>query len=237
MTLHTFETPRESDLGLSRISSRSGLSISVLPNGCVFAIEHQHERGRTLINQTHGSPLDGGIGRLYLRLGVGKPVVVEVVGAGAKVGFGAADDCFTWEGASAGLRHSVSLWLHPRHNLWLWRVQVANAGAEPVTCDATLVQDVGLGARGFVMNNEAYVSQYIDHHVARHALCGPVVMCRQNCSRAPATLGSRMAASRVPPPSPPMRCSCLARRTGTQAGSTPSSICRASASSMRLPVR
>ena len=180
MTLHTFETPRESDLGLSRISSRSGLSISVLPNGCVFAIEHQHERGRTLINQTHGSPLDGGIGRLYLRLGVGKPVVVEAVGAGAKVGFGAADDRFTWEGASAGLRHSVSLWLHPRHNLWLWRVQVANAGAEPVTCDATLVQDVGLGARGFVMNNEAYVSQYIDHHVARHALCGPVVMCRQN---------------------------------------------------------
>ena len=72
MTLHTFETPRESDLGLRRISSRSGLSISVLPNGCVFAIEHQHERGRTLINQIHGSPLDGGIGRLYLRLGVGE---------------------------------------------------------------------------------------------------------------------------------------------------------------------
>ena len=178
--LRTFETPRESDLSLRRISSRSGLSISVLPNGCVFAIEHQHERGLTLINQIHGSPLDGGIGRLYLRLGTGKPVVVEAVGGGAKVDFGAADDCFTWKGAAAGLRHSVSLWLHPRHNLWLWRVQVANAGAEPLTCDATLVQDVGLGARGFVMSNEAYVSQYIDHHVARHGLCGPVVMCRQN---------------------------------------------------------
>ena len=31
-----------------------------------------------------------------------------------------------------------------------------------------LLQDIGLGERGFLMNNEAYASQYIDHHVARH---------------------------------------------------------------------
>ena len=178
--LRTFGTPREGDLGLRRITNLSGLSISVLPNGCLFAIEHQHERGRTLINQVHGSPVHGGIARLYLRVGAARPVVVEAVGAGAKVGFAAAEDRFAWEGADAGVRHAVSLWLHPRHNLWLWRVQVANAGAQALTCDATLVQDVGLGARGFVMSNEAYVSQYIDHHVARHARCGPVVMSRQN---------------------------------------------------------
>ncbi len=180
MPLRSFATPRESDLGLRRISNLSGLSISVLPNGCLFAIEHGHESGRTLINQIQGSPLCGGIGRLFLRLGAAKPVVVEAVGAGAVVSFGAADDRFAWEGAAAGVRHSVSLWLHPAKNVWLWRVQVENDGAEPVTCDATLVQDVGLGARGFVMGNEAYASQYIDHHVARHPRCGPVVMSRQN---------------------------------------------------------
>ena len=60
---------------------------------------------------------------------------------------------------------------------------MANTGAEPLTCDATLVQDVGLGARGFVMSNEAYASQYIDHHVARHPRCGPVVMSRQNLAQ------------------------------------------------------
>src|SRR5262249_10881249 len=43
-----------------------------------------------------------------------------------------------------------------------------------------LVQDIGLGGRGFLMNNEAYVSQYIDHHIADHARCGPVIMSRQN---------------------------------------------------------
>ena len=178
--LRSFETPRESDIGLRRITNTSGLSISVLPNGCVFAIEHRHERGRTLINQVQGSPLDGGIGRLYLRVGGPEAAIVEAVGPGAKVSLGAADDCFTWEGATPRVRHSVSLWLHPQQNLWLWRVRVANVHAQPLACDAILVQDIGLGDRGFVMNNEAFASQYIDHHVARHARCGAVVMSRQN---------------------------------------------------------
>ena len=180
LAVRTFETPHESGLGLRRIANRSGLAISVLPNGCVFAIEHQHERGRTLINQVQGAPLDGGIARLYLRIRAPEPAVAEAVGPGAQVSFGAAADRFTWDGATRSVRHRVSLWLHPQHKLWLWRVEVANTGAEPVTCDAILVQDVGLGDRGFLMNNEAYASQYIDHHVARHPRCGPVVMSRQN---------------------------------------------------------
>ena len=181
--LRTFVTSREEDYGLRRIANQSGLSISVLPNGCVFAIEHQHEHGRTLINQVHGSPIHGGIARLYLRVGATKPAVAEAVGAGAEHGFGAANDRFTWEGEAAGLRYGVALWLHPRHNLWLWRVKVENAGARPVTCDAALVQDIGLGHRGFVMSNEAYVSQYVDHRVVRHARCGPVVTSRQNLAQ------------------------------------------------------
>jgi cellobiose phosphorylase len=179
----SLDTPRESDLGLRRIESRSGLSIGVLPNGCLFAIEHRHERGQTLINQLHGSPLDGGIARLFLRVGAPEPEVVEAVGPGAKASLAAADDRFAWEGAAQGVQHRVTLCLHPQRSLWLWRVQVRNTGTHPLTCDATLVQDVGLGSRGFVMNNEAYVSQYIDHHVARHAVCGPVVMSRQNLAQ------------------------------------------------------
>ena len=124
--------PARADLGLRRIANQAGLSISVLPNGCVFAIEHRHERGRTMINQVLGSPLDGGIGRLFLRLGGPEPMVAEAVGPGAKVDFGVGDDRFVWDGATGGVRHRVTLWLHPRHNLWLWRVEVANAGdAEP----------------------------------------------------------------------------------------------------------
>jgi 1,2-beta-oligoglucan phosphorylase len=178
--VRTFETPRENDLGLRRIANPSGLALSVLPNGCVFAIEHQHERGRTLLNQVQGSPLDGGIARLYLRVRAPDPAIAEAVGPSAQVSLGAAADRFTWAGATGSVRHHVSLWLHPQHRLWLWRVEVANTGTGPVSCDAILVQDVGLGDRGFLMNNEAYASQYIDHHVARHPRCGPVVMSRQN---------------------------------------------------------
>jgi 1,2-beta-oligoglucan phosphorylase len=182
-TVRSFHTPRESDLGLRRITSGVGLSVSVLPNGGVFAIEHQHEHGRTLINQVQASPLDGGIARLYLRIRAPEPAVAEAVGPSAEVSFGATADRFTWDGTTAGVRHSVSLWLHPQHQLWLWRVHLANTRAQPVACDAILVQDVGLGDRGFLMNNEAYASQYIDHHAARHPRCGPVVMSRQNLAQ------------------------------------------------------
>ena len=51
-------------------------------------------------------------------------------------------------------------------------------------CDAIFVQDVGLAARGFLMNGEAYASQYIDHHVGAHPRFGPVIMCRQNFKQA-----------------------------------------------------
>ena len=43
----SFTLPGEGDLGLRRITNRAGLSIGTLPNGCIFAIEHEHERGRT----------------------------------------------------------------------------------------------------------------------------------------------------------------------------------------------
>src|ERR1700732_4523040 len=159
-----WKTPRDSDLGLYRIENRAGLSISVLPNGCLFAIEHRREDGTTMINQLLGSPVDGGIARLCL----------------AKGGFGAAGDRFVWEGETSELRHRVTLSLHPREAAWLWCVDVTNIGEAARTIDAILIQDIGLGDRGCLMNNEAYASQYIDHHIARHPRYGPVVMSRQN---------------------------------------------------------
>ena len=123
----TFETPGESDLGLRRIANPAGLSISVLPNGCLFAIEHEHERGRTLINQVQGSPLDGGIARLYLRIRAPEPVVVQAVGPRREGQLRRHRRSLHLGRAQAGsVRHRVSLWLHPRHKLWLWRVEVAN---------------------------------------------------------------------------------------------------------------
>jgi cellobiose phosphorylase len=176
----SWTTPRDSDLGLERIENRAGLSVSVLPNGCVFAIEHRRDDETAMINQLLGSPVDGGIARLYLRIGGASPISVEAAGPGARGQFGAAGEGFDWEGETSGLRHRVTLSLHPRDAAWLWCLEVTNIGEAARAIDAILIQDIGLGERGFLMNNEAYASQYIDHHIARHARCGPVVMSRQN---------------------------------------------------------
>ena len=178
------ETPGRVGLGLRHIASSSGLSLDLLPNGCVFVLEHRHERGSTQINQIQGSSLDGGIGRILLRLRSPRSSLAEVSGPRARVRFGIGPDRAIWEGRLGGVRHRVSFWLHPSQPVWVWRLSVLNAATKAVTCDALLVQDLGLGERGFLMNNEAYASQYIDHHVATHPDCGPVVMCRQNLAQA-----------------------------------------------------
>jgi 1,2-beta-oligoglucan phosphorylase len=173
-------TPRDNNLGLYRIENRAGLTISVLQNGCIFALEHRREDATTIINQLLGSPVDGGITRLYLRVGGAAPISVAAAGPGAKGRFAAAGDRFVWEGETSGLFHRVTLSLHPRDTAWLWCLEVTNIGEAARTMDAILIQDIGLGDRGFLMNNEAYASQYIDHYIGCHPRYGPVVMSRQN---------------------------------------------------------
>jgi cellobiose phosphorylase len=182
-TIEMLTTPRRDDLGLMRIANGSGLSVSVLPTGAIFAVEHVQANRRTMINQTLASPIANGMGRLHLRIGGTEPAILPVIGPEAGLRVGAADDRYVWEGEENGLRHRVTLWLPPRLNAWFWRVEVANDREAAVSCDAVFIQDLGLGDQGFLMNNEAYASQYLDHHVARHRRLGPVLMGRQNLSQ------------------------------------------------------
>lgn len=173
-------TPRDSDLGLRRLTNTVGLSISALANGCIFAIEHRNARACTLINQVLGSPISGGIARIYLRIGGAETCITQVVGPGAQTLFGAAADRFVWDGETSGVRHRLTLWLAPGASVWLWQLEITSRQQAELTCDVILVQDIGLGERGFLMSSEAYASQYIDHHVAFDADLGPVIMSRQN---------------------------------------------------------
>ena len=176
-------TPRLENLDATRIVNGPGLSISLLPSGAIFAIEHSAASRRIMINQTLASPIANGMARLYLRIGGPEPAILPVIGPEAGLRVGASDDRFVWEGEQSGLSHRVTLWLHPRLNLWMWRVEVANRRDSEVPCDAVFIQDLGLGDRGFVMNNEAYASQYLDHHVARHPRLNHVLMSRQKLSQ------------------------------------------------------
>ena len=174
-----FTLPVEAELELHRLTSASGVEIGIHANGCVFAIEHLFGVERTLINQVFGSPIGSGIGRLLLRFGLER-AATEIMGPNAKLRTGCAADRFVWEGETDGIQHRVTLWLHAEEPLWLWRVELQNHGATPRDCDVIFMQDLGLGARGLVLSNEAYASQYIDHAISRHPSFGPVIMSRQN---------------------------------------------------------
>src|SRR5271166_22785 len=179
----TLTTPRQDNLGLARIVNGAGFSISLLPNGAIFAIEHVEAGRRIMINQVLASPVAGGMGRLYLRAGGPEPQILHVIGPEAGLRVGASDDRFVWEGEQSGMRRQVTLWLHPRANVWLWRVEVVNRRDSELACDVVFIQDLGLGELGFLMNNEAYASQYLDHHVAQHPRLNHVLMSRQNLSQ------------------------------------------------------
>ena len=182
-SIQILTTPRRDDLDLLRIANSAGLSISVLPTGAIFAIEHTQANRRIVINQTLALPIANGMGRLYLRVGGSQPAILPVIGPEAGLRVGAWDDRYVWEGDGNGVSHRVTLWLHPRLIAWFWRVEVVNRGDEELPCDAVLVQDLGLGDQGFLMNNEAYSSQYLDHYVAHHPRLNHVLMGRQNLSQ------------------------------------------------------
>ena len=182
-SIENLVTPRRDDLGATAVRNAPGFSISLLPSGAIFAMEHADGSRRIMLNQTLASPVGDGMTRLFLRTGGANPSVRSIGGAGEGLRFGVGKDRIVWEGENGGVSHKVTLWLHRDANVWLWRVDVVNRRDEELACDAILVQDLGLGDQGFLMNNEAYASQYMDHHIGSHARVGPVLMSRQNLSQ------------------------------------------------------
>src|SRR5574337_2194902 len=103
-------TPRRDDLDLRQIANDAGFSISLLPSGAIFAIEHTEAGRRIMINQTLASPIANGMGRLYVRAGGSRPTILPVIGPEAKLRIGAANDRYVWEGEQRGVSHRVTLW-------------------------------------------------------------------------------------------------------------------------------
>ena len=176
-------TPRVEDLAPRRLGDAAGLQIALLPNGSVFAIEHVQQGQRIMVNRTLGSLIAGSMARVCLRIGGSEPQILPVAGAEVHGRIGATDERFVWAGEADGIEHQVTLQLLAAENLWMWRVQVRNRRQAALACDAVLIQDLGLGEPGFLMNNEAYASQYLDHYIARHPRMGPILMGRQNLAQ------------------------------------------------------
>jgi cellobiose phosphorylase len=171
------ELSNESGFDLHSLHGARGLKIHLLPNGCLYSIEH----GPILINQVLGSPVAGGVHRIYLRVHEDKQVRYRcIVGPDLASSVSVSERALAWTGEWHGIVYRCICELHPDRDAWFFRINIDNTTARTQRCDAILVQDLGLATRGQVRNNESFTSQYIDHFAAEHPEAGYVLMSRQN---------------------------------------------------------
>ncbi len=162
------------------LRNAAGVSIELLDNGAVHAIRH----GDILVNQVLGSPVEGGLGNLYLRRRASTGATfAPLLGPGAAQRFHADADGATWEGSFKGIDYRCALRLHPSEPTWFWVLDAVNHTGRRVSVDAVLAQDLGLARDDVVRSSEAYTSQYLDHTVLRADGLGVLLCSRQNMSQ------------------------------------------------------
>ncbi|HEY5277347.1 MAG TPA: cellobiose phosphorylase [Coriobacteriia bacterium] len=159
------------------LRNRAGLSIELLDNGSLFAIRH----GDILINQVLGSPIEGGLGNVYLRRRTREGISsFPLLGPAAPSSFRASRHGAAWEGSVHGLDYSCALRLASRQPTWFWTLRLANATGRRLSLDAVLAQDLGIANEAAVRSSELYASQYIDHTILEDEDLGYLVCSRQN---------------------------------------------------------
>lgn len=128
-----------------------------------------------MVNQLEGNSLDGSVNQLYLRKIKGDTIsYAPMIGSNSQSEFYSSDNQLTWKGQFEELTYQADFKLGPS-NQWFWRIQVEGEGE----IDIVYGQDIGLALKGAVQSNEAYVSQYIDHHIWKSEK-ELVVLSRQN---------------------------------------------------------
>ena len=148
------------------------MAVSLLETGDIRTIEAEG----ILLNQLIGNPLDGMAANIYLRVysADGSITAYPMIGKGK--GFAVSANAARYTGEASGIGYTVTL--TPAENAVFWTVTLTGSGKD-VRADVLYTQDVGLGAMGHVMANEAYNAQYIDYKVF-DTEAGKVVCARQN---------------------------------------------------------
>jgi len=161
----------------AELRNRAGLSIELLDNGSLFAIRH----GEVLVNQVLGSPVEGGLGNVYLRRRRSHGISsFPLLGPGAPSRFRASRSGAAWEGSVDGLDYLCTLRLASRQPTWFWEIRLTNATSRRLTLDAVLAQDLGIAHEAAVRSSELYTSQYIDHTILEDEELGFLICSRQN---------------------------------------------------------
>lgn len=134
--------------------------------------------GPIRVNCCAGTAKDASPAQIWLRLYGGDGGVAHVYplwGAASDGQLYVGERRLTMSGRAGGVEYEVSFCL-PEENAWTWSVTLGQAD---VTADLIYGQDIGVAARGAILNNELYAAQYLGHSVYQ-AACGYAVCSRQN---------------------------------------------------------
>ena len=164
-----------------RIGDLQQFSVGLSESGHVLSIS----AGDILISRTLGNPLEGGLGRIYLRVHRDESVELHrLLGSNAELrAFAVEGNTAQWRGDVAGLLVRLNLRVDATEKMLLWDVDLEHTSDTEIKCDVVWIQDIGLAARGALLCNEAYVAQYLDATILHDIACGPVLCFRQNLSQ------------------------------------------------------
>lgn len=129
-----------------------------------------------MINQWVSNPVDGALNNLYLRVHRDSGIqVAPLLGIESRSNVEFSDSHVRWAGEIEEIRYHVDFYL-TKQGIWFWDIHVIGNG---LNVDVIYGQDVGIANKGAARNNEAYLSQYIDHTVYEDEKKGYVVCSRQ----------------------------------------------------------
>ena len=154
------------------------------------ALVHGHGAVQTLqcagltVNALLASALEAGPANLWLRCWEddGRITPVPLLGPAAPGRAVHRAGRRWYQGQWRGLHYRVMLSLSKTADAWFWHVALHNQGGLAVRLDLVLVQDLALAPWAALRLNEAYVSQYLDHHPLHHRVQGWAIATRQNAA-------------------------------------------------------
>ncbi|MBO0472613.1 hypothetical protein IGL98_001681 [Enterococcus sp. DIV0840] len=143
-----------------RTIENGGTSVSFLKTGDLYEIMHEN----IMINQLNGNALDGSCNQLYLRVYDENDIQsIPMIGSNSASKFRIGKEQATWTGNFLGVSYQVDFKLSETGS-WFWQVTLTGSGQK---IDVISGQDIGNATKGAVRSNEAYMSQYVDHHVSK----------------------------------------------------------------------
>jgi cellobiose phosphorylase len=142
------------------IWTEAGTQITFLSSGDLYEIK----KNDIMINQLNGNFLDGSCNQIYLRIfDEAKIESVPLIGSNSKSDFYVGENQLTWQGKFKGVVYQVAFKL-AETGIWFWQVQLNGSGQK---VDLIYGQDIGNAQKAAVQANEAYMSQYVDHHITK----------------------------------------------------------------------